>query len=374
MATTGIQTKILKDGKKSYAVWYKDPATGKQHHYKCYRLKKIAEQEEQKLRILIDTGEFLRGPLKKRQTAVKFEDITFELDEIWARKLNTKELSNSTVSNYRVHRKLLDQEFAGQFVGGITELDIEKYQANIARSISNATSNRRLFILKQVFALAERKGLISRDISRNIRYLSEKEHERTNSLQPHQLSHLLEIAAKARSKHYMPLAILLAAEHGAAKQEILALQWGDIDFEFEKNGWIHFFRTKNGVNRLHPLQMQRTRDALLARRKYLAKCRKIKEENVDGFVIGRPDGRSIADIKSAWETIREVAGLRDFHFHDLRHTFCTNLLRSGASLKMVKEYIGHKTLRMTDRYTHLESYQELTGFDKLVSLYDLYAG
>ena len=69
MATTGIQTKVLKDGKKSHAVWYKDPATGKQHHYKSYRLKKIAEQEEQKLRILLDTGEFQREKLKKRKTS-----------------------------------------------------------------------------------------------------------------------------------------------------------------------------------------------------------------------------------------------------------------------------------------------------------------
>jgi len=370
MATTGIQTKTLKDGKKSYAVWYKNPTTGKQHHYKCYRLKKVAEQEEQKLRILIDTGEFLSGSLKKRRTAVKFEDVTRELEEVWARKLATKKLSKSTVDNYKVHSKMLTLVFAGQFLGGITAEDVEKYQAKLALEISNATSNRRLFVLKQVFAFAEQKGMISRDVTRNVRYLSEKEHERTNSLQPHQLSHLLEIAAKARSKHYMPLAILLAAEHGAAKQEILTLQWSDIDFEFKGSGWIHFFRTKNGQKRLHPLQMQRTREALLKRRKYLAKYRRIQVEEVDGYVIGRPNGDAILDIKSAWETIREIAGFMDFHFHDLRHTFCTNLLRSGASLKVVKEYIGHKTLRMTDRYTHLESFQELAGFEQLDSLYD----
>jgi integrase len=49
----------------------------------------------------------------------------------------------------------------------------------------------------------------------------------------------------------------------------------------------------------------------------------------------------------------EVAGFPDLHFHDLRHTFCSNLILSGADLKDVKEMIGHKDLRMTDRYTHL---------------------
>ena len=42
-----------------------------------------------------------------------------------------------------------------------------------------------------------------------------------------------------------------------------------------------------------------------------------------------------------------------FNFHDLRHTFCSNLILSGASLKEVKEMIGHSDIKMTDRYSHL---------------------
>jgi len=43
----------------------------------------------------------------------------------------------------------------------------------------------------------------------------------------------------------------------------------------------------------------------------------------------------------------------DFHFHDLRHTYCSNILLSGGNLKDVKEMIGHADISMTERYTHI---------------------
>lgn len=47
------------------------------------------------------------------------------------------------------------------------------------------------------------------------------------------------------------------------------------------------------------------------------------------------------------------AKIKDFHFHDLRHTLCSNLILAGAGLKGAKEMIGHADISMTDRYSHL---------------------
>jgi site-specific recombinase XerD len=117
--------------------------------------------------------------------------------------------------------------------------------------------------------------------------------------------------------------------------------------------------------------MPRTRQALLEWRDHLAWKRhreKIKELK-SNCVFCLIDGTPIKRFDKAWHRVLELAAIEDFHFHDLRHTFGSNLLLSGASLKDVKEMLGHSDISMTDRYTHLTVAHKLLTQDKLAEHY-----
>ena len=63
--------------------------------------------------------------------------------------------------------------------------------------------------------------------------------------------------------------------------------------------------------------------------------------------------RTITKVDRAFHGALKRAGIEGFTFHDLRHTFASHLIMRGASLKEVQELLGHKTVTMTLRYSHL---------------------
>lgn len=96
--------------------------------------------------------------------------------------------------------------------------------------------------------------------------------------------------------------------------------------------------------------------------------KKIMEVSSD-LVFCRLNGTPIKRVDKAWKRVCEAAGIEDFHFHDLRHTYCSNLLLSGSDLKDVKDMIGHADLAMTDRYSHLVISRNLQRQEKLAEFY-----
>ena len=59
------------------------------------------------------------------------------------------------------------------------------------------------------------------------------------------------------------------------------------------------------------------------------------------------------DIQTAWETALARAKVKDFCFHDLRHSAASYLAMNGASLAEISEILGHKTLSIVKRYAHI---------------------
>lgn len=70
-------------------------------------------------------------------------------------------------------------------------------------------------------------------------------------------------------------------------------------------------------------------------------------------------------VKSGFRRAREAAGMPHVHFHDLRHSCATILLGLGADLHVVREILGHSSVKTTERYAHVMVAPQRAALDKL---------
>lgn len=369
MATVFIEKRTGKRG-ISYAVRYKDPETLRNRYFKGCKKKKDALSEAARLREILDKGKLPVRPKKKHLSHMNFSDVAKSLENAWLEKLAEKDISQVTYDGYRMRLGFLEDVFGSRLLCDITESEIKAFRILQFNEKSAATSNRNLFVLKQVFKLGAALKVVPVDVTKNIHYLGEQEHERNSFLEPRDIERLVVASQKTRAKFYLPALIYLGAEHGTSRQEALNLSWGDIRFDYQGAGLIKLFRSKNRHERTEFL-MPRTRDALLSWKDHLAWMRKRKRiHNIKGdAVFCRLNGEPITRFDKAWRKVCGIAGITNFHYHDLRHTFCSNLILSGADLKVVKDMIGHRELSTTDRYSHLTAVHKQLNQKRLAEHY-----
>jgi integrase len=371
MATVVIHKRKLKSGVR-YPIYFKDPATGTNRYFKTFRRQKEAQQAANDLRSLLDAGKVSEIKSARRKISLLcFKEVSDSLKVFWKGRLARSEIRPTTFENYCDRLKLVEREFGKRLLCEISQAEILEYRNKVASDTSSLASNRSVFVMKQVFKHGMRLNAVKDDPIIELGYLSEKAHVRNRFLGPSELDHLLLCCKEARFKKALTALILLGAEHGASKQECLDLQWSDIDFDFEGVGLIAFYRTKNRQERTVYL-MPRTKQALLEWRKHQEWMRHRKGIKNKGpaFVFSRLDGRPLGCFNKSWRKVCEIGGFPELHFHDLRHTFCSNLLLSGADLRDVREMIGHKDLRMTDRYTHLTDMRKRKKQADLAQFYE----
>jgi site-specific recombinase XerD len=77
-------------------------------------------------------------------------------------------------------------------------------------------------------------------------------------------------------------------------------------------------------------------------------------------------GRVFSNLVPRWfnDAVRE-ANVKDFKWHDLRHTFASRLVMAGVDIRTVQELMGHKSITMTMRYAHLSPQHRIGALEKL---------
>ena len=151
--------------------------------------------------------------------------------------------------------------------------------------------------------------------------------------------------AECRASGYPRLfaLVLVGFTTGARRGELLGLRWRDIDLDA---GIAYLARTKNGDRRtlvLLPAVVAALRPLL---------------GDPERFVFGsvRSKHQAPASIDSSFRDAVARAGLKDFHFHDLRHCCASALAQGGTPLNVIAEVLGHRKLDMSRRYAHLTTH------------------
>lgn len=198
--------------------------------------------------------------------------------------------------------------------------------------VANGTINRALEVVRRILHLARDEWNWVERFSK-LRMLKEPK-QRVRFLLQEEADQLLE----ELPKHLRPL-VQFALSTGCRMGEIVNLEWRRVDLD-RRVAWLDHGTTKNGDGRGIPLN----NDAVLALRSCVGKSRQWC------FTFG---DKRMDRVGSAWKRALVRAGITEFRFHDLRHTWASWHVMSGTSLQELMELGGWKSYEMVLRYAHL---------------------
>jgi integrase len=244
--------------------------------------------------------------------------------------------------------KPLLEVFGKKMMDEITVKDIKDYMAARIEDVGPATVNREDSLLSHMFTIALDSEYVMIDPTKKVEKLEEPD-GRLRFLTPEEFHRLIVHAAL----HLQPI-IHTGVNTGLRVGNIVSMTWGQIDFT---RRIITIPRTKNGERLMMPMTNQLT-EVLTA----------IPRHASSPYVFCDSAGNPFKRIVKGFRATCKRAGIEDFHFHDLRHTFACHLIMRKVDLRTVQELLGHKIIAMTLRYTHLlqEHLHEAVGMIDLV--------
>jgi len=239
--------------------------------------------------------------------------------------------------------KNLIQFFKGKNLMSINIPDIEDYIGKRMKDgVKNGTINRELTCLKRMFSLAIKWGEAKLNPVQQIDMLEEPP-GRTRFLSIEDAQKLI----KCCSEH-IKLIVILALNTGMRLNEILPLKWKQIYIKDIKNPHIELEHTKNNKKRFIPLN-----DDMINLLQHYQKQKNDKQKNPQFVFYSIRSGEPLKSVRKPFMRALKLAGIEDFRFHDLRHTFASHYVMNGGDLLSLRDILGHSNLKMVERYSHL---------------------
>jgi len=242
-------------------------------------------------------------------------------------------------------RKFQCEAIARQNLAQIQSRDFAKYRDAKLINISGSSVRRNLSIIQHVYEIAIKEwGLPIRENPVKLIRKPKNNPARERRLRPGEYESLLQSANQCLNKFIKPI-IIIAVETAMRRGEILAIERGHI---LQEGKHLRIPRTKTGVPRTIPLS-NRAAEILTSRLM------------VDGQEEDRIFPITANAFRLAWDRVKNRAGIKDLHFHDLRHEAISRLFEQGLGVAHVAAISGHKDFRMLARYTHLNMADERLG-------------
>jgi site-specific recombinase XerD len=292
--------------------------------------RKLAQAIEAKVRTEIVEGNYFEKLIGQNKT---FKDM---MDKFI--KEHAPKVSSSMQRSYTTSLKHLIPFFGGSNLLSISPKMISRYKVLRGdEGAKPASINRELAMLSKAFSLAvkEWEWLKDNPVSR---VPKEKENnERGRWLTQDEEKILLD-----NCPEWLSEIVIFNLNSGLRQHELIELEWPRVNL-FRKTMLIQ--NTKNGKPKTLPLN--KVALGVLEQR---SKVRSIK----NNLVFFNRNGKKINphNLRTSFYIAIRKAGIEDFKFHDLRHTFATRLAQRGVDLYKICKLLGHRDIKTTQRYAH----------------------
>lgn len=308
---------------KKNGKWYYNFMIDGERYHRAIK-QPIKDHKEAKTVEILAKTEILKG--KENTVGIMLEDMTKKY-------LDYSKLNKSSYTHDKMYVEYWKEYFGTKNIAKIKPIDIEGYKVHRDNAGKKAaTINRELNSLSKMFSIAKQNGFITKNPCSEVKKLR-VENYKIRYLTKDEEQRLFE----AIGDHWIKPIVIIGLQTGMRKGEILNLTWNCVDFT---QNIIDVLKTKSGKPRKIPMS-KKLKDVL----------KSISQESE--FVFINPTTKGVPqNINDVFPDFLKKAKIKNFRFHDLRHTVATRWVESGIDLVVVKELLGHADIKTTMRYAH----------------------
>lgn len=334
---------------------------------------------EVKKQLILKRAEYAREENKPSASTIK-DALFSELSEIWLRSIQAS-VKDSTWIKYKniLNRSLvprigntnlseIDYSVVSALCNDLMESGGKGQSGLAAKTVADALS-----LTKAVIKYASRMKYMTDHTALDVSVKVKNAPLRVLSVQEQQIL----IAKLTEDLDLTGLGIYICLFTGIRVGELCALTWDDISFE---NNMIHIHRT---MQRIQTPDGETKTTILIAEPKSQCSIRdipiagtlreKLDQQNIkEGYVLTGKKNKYVEPrtMQNRFKVIMEQCGIRDAHFHMLRHTFATRCVEVGFDVKSLSEILGHANVSITlNQYVHPSMELKQKNMEKLSELF-----